>query len=250
MRPGSREEGSESAGVRLYVPSVRTGRSPTPTPWTPLFVVTGDATTRGVSLEPTGETLFGEFQAALGGPSPATPAELVGQVREALVEQFEIAGAPPDRPRPRRLSPHAGRDRRRLRVTSPASTIRSSRPSPSLWRAGWTGRSRSNSTSRTVTRSRRSGGRATIQRILATSRQTATRPNRNVPRQRRYVSSPDSPPSGANSALSADWAIVSAASSSASGSPPGGSRRRGQPPRRRPGRRRRVPRRCSARAGG
>jgi len=93
MRPGSREEGSESAGVRLYVPQRENWTLPDADALDSLFVVTGDATTRGVSLEPTGETLFGEFQAALGGPLASDPAELVGQVREALVEQFEIAGA-------------------------------------------------------------------------------------------------------------------------------------------------------------
>ncbi|SFR86974.1 hypothetical protein SAMN05216559_0290 [Halomicrobium zhouii] len=90
---GSIDERSESIGVRLYVPQREKWTLPGADALESLFVVTGDAATRGVSLEPTGETLFREFEAALGGPLASDPPELVGQVREAVVEQFEIAGA-------------------------------------------------------------------------------------------------------------------------------------------------------------
>ncbi|MCU4802133.1 hypothetical protein OB920_17290 [Halobacteria archaeon HArc-gm2] len=90
---GSIDERSEAIGVRLYVPQREKWTLPDVDALESLFVVSGDAATRGVSLEPTGETLFREFEAALGGPLASDPAELVGQVREAVVEQFEVAGA-------------------------------------------------------------------------------------------------------------------------------------------------------------
>jgi len=93
VRPGSRDERSEAIGVRLYVPHRESWTLPDADALESLFVVTGDAATRGVSLEPSGEPLFDEFEASLGGPLASDPAELLGQVREAVVEQFEIAGA-------------------------------------------------------------------------------------------------------------------------------------------------------------
>lgn len=80
-----------ATGVRLYVPQDASGTIPDPAELESLFVVTDEAATRGVSLQPTGETLFREFEAARSGPLASDPAELVAQVREAVVEQFEIA---------------------------------------------------------------------------------------------------------------------------------------------------------------
>lgn len=81
----------ETTGVWLYVPQRSTGTVPDADALASLFVVGDDESTRGVSLRPTGETLFREFEAALSGPLAGEPAELVAQVREAIVEQFEVA---------------------------------------------------------------------------------------------------------------------------------------------------------------
>lgn len=81
-----------ATGVRLYVPQRASGTVPDADALESLFVVTAEEATRGVSLQPTGETLFREFEAALGGPLAGEPGELLVQVREAVVEQFEVAG--------------------------------------------------------------------------------------------------------------------------------------------------------------
>lgn len=80
-----------TTGVRLFVPQRTAFRIPDADDLDSLFVVTDDEATRGVSLRPTGETLFREFERALNGPLGDTPDEVVVRAREAVVEQFEIA---------------------------------------------------------------------------------------------------------------------------------------------------------------
>lgn len=80
-----------TTGVRLFVPQQTAFDIPAPDALTSLFVVTDDEQTRGVSLRPTGETLFDEFESTLSGPLGETPDEIATQVREAIAEQFEIA---------------------------------------------------------------------------------------------------------------------------------------------------------------
>lgn len=84
--------GEATTGVRLYVPQEAGTEIPEADSLESLFVVTAKESTRGVSLQPTGETLFGEFEAALSGPLATAPGDIFAQVREALVEQFEVVG--------------------------------------------------------------------------------------------------------------------------------------------------------------
>lgn len=55
------------------------------------LVVTDE--TKGLALEPTGATLFDEFERTLAGPLAESPAELAAQVTDALVETFEFVRA-------------------------------------------------------------------------------------------------------------------------------------------------------------
>lgn len=85
--------GEAHARVRLFVPHRQDYAVPDAGELDSLFVVTDDADERGVAFEPTGDRMFGEFERALDGPLGSTLPELLVQLREGLVEQFEIADA-------------------------------------------------------------------------------------------------------------------------------------------------------------
>lgn len=73
--------------VRLYVPGSTGDSLPDDDALGETFVV-GEG--RGVAFQPTGQALFAEFERALTGELADEPAELARQLREGLVEQFEL----------------------------------------------------------------------------------------------------------------------------------------------------------------
>lgn len=85
---------TESASdVRLFVPQHAEYTIPDGDVLGDVFVVTDDERERGVSLEPTGATLFSEFERALTGDLGDDAATLATQLTDALVEQFELVGS-------------------------------------------------------------------------------------------------------------------------------------------------------------
>lgn len=93
--------------TRVYVPTPRTGGG---TPGTVLFIPHSDRyrlpapdrlrdetihsetdRSRGIALRPIGVGLFEEFERVLSGPLGDTPGQLLGQLTEGVVEQFELA---------------------------------------------------------------------------------------------------------------------------------------------------------------
>lgn len=82
--------GDEHDTVRLYVPQSSEYDPPEVDDLEDVFVV-GPAGQRGVSLRPTGEPLFAEFERTLTAPLADRAVPLLDQLATALVEQFEIA---------------------------------------------------------------------------------------------------------------------------------------------------------------
>lgn len=83
---------TERAGertVRLFVPQF--SEFALPEDLEPPLVVTEDERERGLSLRPTGDALFAEFERALTGPPADEPGELAAQLADGVVEQFELA---------------------------------------------------------------------------------------------------------------------------------------------------------------
>lgn len=76
--------------VRLFVPRHEDYEVPDGDALGDVFVVTDDERARGVSLEPTGQALFAEFERALAGPPSDDPGPLAEQLADGLVEQFEL----------------------------------------------------------------------------------------------------------------------------------------------------------------
>lgn len=79
--------------VRLFVPQHADYTVPDDDALGDVFVVTDDERERGVALEPTGATLFTEFERALTGDLGDDAATLAPQLTDALVEQFELVGS-------------------------------------------------------------------------------------------------------------------------------------------------------------
>ena len=77
-------------GVRLFVPLHRDYVVPDGSELDAPFVVTGDERGRGLSFPPTGASLLRELQLTLDGDLAADPETLVAQLRDALVEEFEL----------------------------------------------------------------------------------------------------------------------------------------------------------------
>lgn len=76
------------AAVRLYIPQDATVDLPPRDELTSVFVVTDD--TRGLSLHPTGASLFEEFDRALTEELSDDPTVFGDQLADGLVEQFEL----------------------------------------------------------------------------------------------------------------------------------------------------------------
>ena len=83
--------GEAETSVRLFVPQHPDFDIPDGDTLQSVFVVTEGSRERGVVLTPTGDGLFAEFDRALEGQLGDSPDELLPQLREGLVEQFEIA---------------------------------------------------------------------------------------------------------------------------------------------------------------
>ncbi|WP_265111035.1 hypothetical protein [Halosolutus halophilus] len=84
---------TQARAVQLYVPLHR--ESDAPAARDGPFVL--EEPGRGLLLDPTGGTLFAEFERALAGDLASTPEPLARQLCDGLVEQFELAaGAEPD----------------------------------------------------------------------------------------------------------------------------------------------------------
>jgi len=82
--------GEANTQVRLFIPQHEDYTIPTDRDLQSLFVMTDTSSERGVALTPMGSGLFDEFERALAGPLGATVSDLLPQLREGLVEQFEI----------------------------------------------------------------------------------------------------------------------------------------------------------------
>jgi hypothetical protein len=78
------------ADARLFVPQREGVEPPAPDDLDGPFVV--DEAHRGVALPPTGAGLFDAFRRDLTRDAAADPATLAGQLTDALVEGFELAG--------------------------------------------------------------------------------------------------------------------------------------------------------------
>lgn len=78
-----------------------------------LFVVAENAREQGVALVPVGEGLFEEFERGLAGPYAEHLDDAADQLAEAIVEQFELAGAVT-------ADPAASQDRVVFGVSDPA----------------------------------------------------------------------------------------------------------------------------------
>jgi hypothetical protein len=76
--------------VRLFVPQHADYELPDAVDRT---FVTADGRRRGVAFHATGTGLYEEFERALDAPLAERPAPLTDQLAEAIVEQFELAGA-------------------------------------------------------------------------------------------------------------------------------------------------------------
>lgn len=76
----------ERSETRLYTPQTTATSLPEKEALTDLFVVDN----RGVSVRPTGDALFAEFERALTGDFSAEPAEITEQLSTGLREQFEL----------------------------------------------------------------------------------------------------------------------------------------------------------------
>lgn len=83
--------GEARARVKLFVPHHESYALPDDEALRSVFVVTDDPDERGVAFDPTGDELLEEFERALDGPLAGTVPDLAGQLRDGLVEQFEIA---------------------------------------------------------------------------------------------------------------------------------------------------------------
>ena len=79
--------------VRLFVPLHRNYVVPEGAELGSPFVVTDDERGRGLSVTPTGASLFREFEASLAEPLESDPERLVLQLRDALVAEFELLDA-------------------------------------------------------------------------------------------------------------------------------------------------------------
>jgi len=76
--------------VRLFVPQRAAYELPNDDELDDLFVVTDDGRRRGVSFRPTAADLYADFERAVSGGPSADPAALATELRDALVEQFEL----------------------------------------------------------------------------------------------------------------------------------------------------------------
>jgi hypothetical protein len=77
-------------GGRLFVPEYDSYTLPAD-PAADTFVVGDTAETSGVSLRPSAQRLFEEFEASHTGPLPEAPDELCAHLAEGLTEGFELA---------------------------------------------------------------------------------------------------------------------------------------------------------------
>jgi len=75
--------------ARLYVPAHRNYTIPDEQALNSLFVVTGDQRERGVSLHPTGGSLYAEFETVTTAAND--PEQFSAQLADAIVEQFGLA---------------------------------------------------------------------------------------------------------------------------------------------------------------
>jgi len=77
-------------GVSLFVPESSNFQLPSDAELDALFVESPDEKRRGISLRPSGNTLFGEFEGKLHSEVSDTPSELAVQLSDGLVEAFEL----------------------------------------------------------------------------------------------------------------------------------------------------------------
>lgn len=83
-------ENGANRTVRLFVPQHAAWDLPPDDGRSDLFVLTERDSERGLSLRPTGESLFAVFRRSLSGPLADRPERLAEQLVDGLVEQFEL----------------------------------------------------------------------------------------------------------------------------------------------------------------
>lgn len=82
--------GDANSRVRLFVPQFDDYDVPADEELDATHVVPGSESERGVAFRPTGEPLLRAFEDALSGTLGETPGELVSQLTDAVVEQFDL----------------------------------------------------------------------------------------------------------------------------------------------------------------
>jgi hypothetical protein len=82
--------GDAKQGVRLFVPQNPEFEIPEGDSLTSAFVVSDEMKEQGLALEPIGERLYKEFERALSEPIGTTVDEIMPQLIDGLVKQFEV----------------------------------------------------------------------------------------------------------------------------------------------------------------
>ncbi|QLH76892.1 hypothetical protein HZS55_06060 [Halosimplex rubrum] len=82
--------GERNSRVRLFVPQSAEYEIPSDDELDSFHVVPESPGERGVAFRPTGEPLYQSFEDTVTGSVAETPAELVPQLTDALVEQFDL----------------------------------------------------------------------------------------------------------------------------------------------------------------
>ena len=83
--------GDPDLGVRLFVPQHAAYELPPVSELADVLVVPETDAGRGVAFRPAGDSLFAEFEDSLADDLAGDPATLAEQLRDGLVEQFELA---------------------------------------------------------------------------------------------------------------------------------------------------------------
>lgn len=125
------DSGGRPSEVRLFVPQHAEYSVPAASDLADLFVVTDDSRERGLSMRPSAADLYDDFAQAVTGDPSEDPGDLVDELRDGLVEQFELVESA-------RAEADAAAGRAVVRVSGSAvgATDRFDHPVPSLLGVG------------------------------------------------------------------------------------------------------------------
>lgn len=85
--------GETHSRVKLYIPQRQQFDLPDDDALRSVFVVTSNPEQRGIALDSAGNALFTEFERTLDAPLGDTIDEIAPQLRDGLVDQFELVGS-------------------------------------------------------------------------------------------------------------------------------------------------------------